>query len=104
MPIISREILSRVETLLYQRHIPGYSSDVLASLTGLRPGQLPGWPTTSSGPVHNTHCICSRLNECRGLTYGPSASKRLLCAHGNSIYEDRSQWSQATVHYSKWDT
>jgi len=24
-------------------------------------------------------------------------------AHGNFIYEDRSQWSQAMAHYSKWD-
>jgi len=42
--IILREIISRVETSVYQCHISDYSSDVLAPHIGWRSGQLPGCP------------------------------------------------------------
>ena len=38
------------KTRFYQQRISNYSSDVLAPLTGWRPGQLPGWLAPQSGP------------------------------------------------------
>ena len=41
--IIFGETLTRIETRVYQHHIPDYSSDLLAPLKGWRRGQQPSW-------------------------------------------------------------
>lgn len=46
-----KKIFRVCKTLVYQHQISGYSTDVLAPHIGWRPGQLPGWPISWSGPM-----------------------------------------------------